>query len=100
PMRDASETSVLKVLALSEGLMPFASKDAYIYRREGAAGGRNEIPIEIGKIMARRSPDVPLLANDILYIPDSKSRRGFAAAMERVLGLSGTFGTAAIYVTH
>ena len=100
PMRDASETSVLRVLALSEGLMPFAAKDAYIYRREGASGGRNEIPIEIGKIMARRSPDVPLLANDILYIPDSKSRRGFAAAMERVLGLSGAFGTAAIYVTH
>src|ERR1039458_5729820 len=33
-VQDGVESTVLKMLALSEGLMPFASKDAYIYRRE------------------------------------------------------------------
>src|SRR5438094_4695041 len=30
-MQDSGETTVLKMLAVSEGLMPFASKQAYIY---------------------------------------------------------------------
>jgi polysaccharide export outer membrane protein len=46
-VQEASETTVLKMLALSEGLMPFASKQAYIYRRDGAAGAKTEIPIEL-----------------------------------------------------
>ena len=100
PLRDSSETSVLKVLALSEGLMPFASKEAYIYRREGTSGGKNEIPIELTKIMERKSPDVPLLANDILYIPDNKGKRNFATVMERVVGIGGGVATAAVYVMH
>jgi polysaccharide biosynthesis/export protein len=32
-LKDAPETTVLKVLALAGGLVPFASKEAYVYRR-------------------------------------------------------------------
>ena len=35
PVQDGVESTVLKMLALSEGLMPYAAKEAYIYRREG-----------------------------------------------------------------
>jgi polysaccharide biosynthesis/export protein len=100
PMRDASEVSVLRVLALSEGLMPFASKEAYIYRREAATGGKNEIPIALEKIMQRKSPDVPLLASDILYIPDNKGKRNFASVMERILAIGGGAAAAAVYIAR
>jgi polysaccharide export outer membrane protein len=90
PVADAADTTVLKVLALSEGLVPFAAKEAYIYRREGATGGKNEIAIELRKIMDRKTPDVPLEANDILYIPDNRSRRVGLSVLEKVIG----FGTA------
>jgi len=97
-VRDDSETTVLKALAMSEGLMQFASQQAYIYRREGAAGGaKNEIPIELKKIMERKSPDVPLQANDILYVPDRQGRRIGMAALERILMFGGGAATAAIY---
>jgi polysaccharide biosynthesis/export protein len=99
-MRDASETSVLKVLALSEGLVPYAAKEAFIYRREGALGGKNEIPVDLAKIMERKSPDIPLLQDDILYIPDNQGRRKWAAAMEKVLLIGGGLGAAAIVVAH
>ena len=99
-MRDASETSVLRVLALSEGLMPFASKDAYIYRREVVSGAKNELPIPLGKIMERKAADVPLLANDILYIPDNKGKRSFASIMERVAAIGGGAAAAAVYVAR
>jgi polysaccharide biosynthesis/export protein len=89
-IRDASETSVLKVLAVAEGLAPFASKQAYIYRRDENAAARNEIPIELNKIMARRSPDVPLQPNDIFYIPDNSGRRAGISVLER----AASFGIA------
>jgi polysaccharide export outer membrane protein len=98
PIKDATDTTVLKALALSEGLMPFATKLAYIYRQEGGAAGKSEIPIELEKIMQRKSPDVLLLANDILYIPDSKSRRNVANALEKIVMVGGGMAAASIYM--
>ena len=88
PIRDSGDTTVLKMLALSEGLMPFAMDQAYIYRREGALNGRNEIAIPLAKIMARKSADVALLPNDVLYIPDNKSKRMTMTMVDRMV----TFG--------
>ena len=87
-MRDSYDSTVLKLLALSEGLLPFAMDEAFIYRREGAGNGRNEISIPLTKIMARKSPDVPLLPNDVLYIPDNKNRRITMSMVDRLV----TFG--------
>jgi polysaccharide export outer membrane protein len=99
PVGDGTESTVLQMLALSQGLMPFAAKEAYIYRREGN-GSKNEIPIPLTKIMERKAPDTPLLANDILYVPDNKGRRMTLGALEKVLLLGAGAGSAAIYVLH
>jgi len=90
PVEDAADTTVLKMLALSEGLAPFAGKQAYIFRREASTGSKNEIPIELRRIMDRKTPDVPLQTNDILYIPDNRAQRLGLTALERILA----FGTA------
>ena len=58
PCRTVADTTVLQMLALAEGLMPFATKQAYIYRRE-AAGAKNEIPVALDKIMQRKGPGCP-----------------------------------------
>lgn len=98
PVNDNTETTVLKALAMSEGLLPFAGKQAYIYRREAGPGGaKNEIPIELKQIMDRKAPDVPLLANDILYIPDRSGRRASFAALEKALIFGGGITSALIY---
>ena len=99
PVGDGTESTVLQMLALSQGLMPFAAKEAYIYRREGN-GSKNEIPIPLTKIMERKAPDTPLLANDILYVPDNKGRRMTIGALEKMLLLASGAGSAAIYVLH
>jgi polysaccharide export outer membrane protein len=99
PMRDGSDTSVLKLLALAEGLAPYSAKLAYIYRREPDGASKKEVEIELDKIMKRKSPDVPLVADDILYIPDNTGRRATASALEKVLILSGSVGAAAVYGT-
>jgi polysaccharide biosynthesis/export protein len=100
PVRDSAETTVLKALALSEGLLPFAGRQAYIYRREGGVDGkRSEVPIELKKIMDRKSPDVTLLTNDVLYIPDRQGRRIGFAALEKVLLIGGGMTSALVYAT-
>ena len=90
PMKDGADTSVLKALALAGGLAAFSSKQAYIYRRKPGADTKDEIAIPLAQIMSRKSPDVPLSADDILYVPDAKGRRLSAAALDRIVG----FGTA------
>jgi polysaccharide export outer membrane protein len=88
---DAAETTVMKVLAQAEGLMPYAQKTAYIYRKE-ASGSKNEIAIPLDDILKRRAPDVALLANDILYVPDNTGRRKTMTALDRM----ATFGAGTV----
>lgn len=98
-IQEGSETTVLQMLALAEGLVPYAAKQAYIYRRE-AAGTKNEISIELAKIMDRKAPDVPLVANDIFYIPDNRSRRASMTALEKIVSFAaGTVSGVLIYST-
>ena len=95
PMQDSSETTVLQMLALAEGLAGVSGEQAFIYRREGN-GAKNEIPVSLKSIMSRKSPDVPLLANDILYIPENKNRKMGLAALEKILLFGSTAGATAL----
>jgi polysaccharide biosynthesis/export protein len=97
---DGSESSILKALALSGGLAPYSSHTAYIYRIESGHKDRTEIRVELQKIMKRKAPDVDLLAEDILYIPDATGRRIGAKALEISLGLSMGAATLALYATQ
>lgn len=90
PIQDSSETTVLQMLALAEGLQGISTDQAFIYRRE-ASGSKNEIPVNLKSIMLRKSPDVPLMANDIFYIPENHGKKMGLAALEKVL----LFGTSA-----
>ena len=49
--------------------------------------------------MTRKAPDVPLLPNDILYIPDNKSRRLTLGALEKMVIFGSAASTAVIYGT-
>jgi polysaccharide export outer membrane protein len=97
PMQDTAQTTVLETLALVEGLAPYASKTAYIYRADGA-GKKQEIAVPLNKILKRKAPDVPLVANDIFYVPDRTRQRMSVAVLERVVAFGTSAGaTALIY---
>jgi polysaccharide export outer membrane protein len=91
-VRNDEETTILQLLALSEGLAPYSAKVAYVYRR-APGGTKTEVPIELAKIMKRKSPDVPLHANDILYIPDNNGKRLTAETLDRLAGIGGATAT-------
>jgi len=95
-IRDPADKTVLKMVAFSEGLMPFSEKIAYVVRRREGEQPQ-EIPIELAKIMERKSPDVPLVADDILYIPDNSGRRTALSVLEKIAIIGSGVGAAAIY---
>ncbi|MGQ9635636.1 MAG: polysaccharide biosynthesis/export family protein [Bryobacteraceae bacterium] len=86
PIGDTTETTVLRMLAVAEGLAPYAGKQAYIIRRDDRTGARHELPIELKKILERKAPDVPLVANDILYVPDNSGKRATVNVLDRIAG--------------
>ena len=51
---------------------------------------KKEIPVELDKIMQRKSPDVPLQIDDLFYIPDNKSRRATMTAIDRITGFGAS----------
>jgi polysaccharide export outer membrane protein len=95
---DGRESSVLKALANSEGLDSHPGSEAFIYRQEGGSGGQNEIRVELKKILNRKSPDVALEANDILYIPRSTARANAAKIAEIAIPISALIAIALLRV--
>lgn len=86
PIGDGDDTTVLKVIAMTEGLLQYTNKNAFIYRREGGKSDRSEIPVELSRIMTHKAPDIHLQPNDILYIPDSTGKRISAETIRTLTG--------------
>lgn len=99
PMRASADASVLKVLAMAEGLAPFAAKRAYIYRQQEGSPDRQELEIELNKLLQRKTGDVPLLANDILYVPDNRGRRHAMNIVDRLTSF-GSATASGILIWH
>lgn len=84
--------SSLQVLSLAEGFSSLAAPgNARILRAVPGSANRAEIPIDLKKLMAGKEPDVPLRADDILFVPTSAaktiSKRTLDAAIQITTGL-------------
>jgi polysaccharide export outer membrane protein len=91
-LRDTEHISVLQALALAEGMGRTAGgKGARVMRPEAADGTRQEIPVNLNDILSGKAKDQPLLAGDILFVPNSASKsaamRTIEAAIQMATGL-------------
>lgn len=86
-INDEEGSSVLRALALSQGTLPNSTKQAYIYRMVAGATQRQEIEVPLQDILRRKSADVPLQANDILYVPASRGPH-LASILQGMVGFS------------
>lgn len=87
---ETSGSSVMKAVALADGLAPFATREAWILRQKPDSTEREQIQVHLAAIMDRKSPDVELKADDIFYVPDNKTKRISADVIDRVV----SFGSA------
>src|SRR5438874_10526314 len=91
-MKSNEKMSVLQVIALSGGLTRTASRaGARIIHTDEQSGMREQRPIDLGKILAGKTPDPILEARDILFVPNSAAKttfsRGVEAAAQTLTGL-------------
>jgi polysaccharide export outer membrane protein len=76
-----AEMTVLQAVAMAEGVLPTASQGKTVIVRQSAnQAERKEIPIDLKDVIRGKQPDQVLLANDILFIPES----GFKAGLRRM----------------
>ncbi len=82
------QMTVLKAVALARGLTSFAKSDsAVIMRTNSTTGQREVVPVRIRAIENRKTNDVPLKSNDVLYIPDSAGKKALTKGGEAMLGV-------------
>lgn len=83
PLKDQEQITVLKALSLAEGLKRTASPQrSKIIRGRLETGQPHEIPVKVRDVLLGRAPDPPLMANDILFIPNSQARSAMGRAAE------------------
>ena len=91
--------SALEVLAMAEGLDRFAlAKNAKIMRVVPGSPKRAEIPVNLKLLLAGKIGDIPLQAEDILFVPNSLKKAATVRGIEAALGMGSSIGTGlAIY---
>jgi len=86
---DREQMTALKVLALAGGLKTTAKPhQAVILRKDSDTGQRQEVAVDMAKILERKTEDVRLHANDILFVPDSTGKKALRRTGEIALGLA------------
>ncbi len=82
--------SVLEALSLAEGLGPdSASGSVRILRpNPNGEGDHTLIPVNVDRILAGKSPDIRLYADDVLFVPHSGFKVGSRRAIEAAIGIS------------
>jgi polysaccharide biosynthesis/export protein len=81
---DRAQMTVLKAIALAQSIKSTAAPQrAMIIRKSpNSPEGTEQIPLDLSKILKGRLPDRKLLADDILVVPDSASKKALHRAAE------------------
>jgi polysaccharide export outer membrane protein len=91
-LNEKRDITVLQALSMAEGLeTTSAPKRAKIIRRN-PDGSRTEIAVNLSNLLNGKSQDVPLLGDDVLFVPNSSTKviayRGIEAAIQTGSGLA------------
>lgn len=85
-LSERADMSVLQAISMAEGLeRTAASTKAMILRGGSTSPNRTEIAVNVKSILEGKAPDVPLLANDILFIPNSAAKSATIRTLEALL---------------
>ena len=89
PLNSNGALTVLQAVSMAEGAAPAASpRNAKIFRpRSDSPNGtdKDEIPVDVAAILQGKKSDVALKPQDILFIPDSASKKASVRAAEAIL---------------
>ena len=88
--------SVLKALALAGGSTRTASLNKTKILRQ-TPNGIQEIPVQLKKVLYAKSPDVPLVKGDVLFIPGSSTKAAAYRTADAAMSMSTALAVVAIH---
>lgn len=96
---DLDHMTMLKMLSLAGGTTNTAKmKNAVILRKNLDTGKRDQVPVDLNKVMHLKTQDVQMQANDILFVPDSNGLKALHRAGDVAVSL--TTGVALVAAGH
>jgi len=90
-------TTLRRAISVAENTTAVASPTKAIIFREGAGGQKTEIPVDITAVMRGREPDVRIMANDIIVVPNSKAKSALLPVMNS-FGANIALGAARVII--
>lgn len=85
PLDSHEEITVLQALSMAGGFDKTAQARNSKLLRVGSGSARKEVPVDLQKILDGKTPDIAMLPNDILFIPNSLSKKTAIRAAETAL---------------
>jgi polysaccharide export outer membrane protein len=84
-----SGVTVIQAIALAEGLLSIAApKQGFLIRKPQDGKPRQEIPVDVDSILKQKGVDQSLQPNDILFIPESGSKKTLQAMVRVAEGVA------------
>lgn len=84
-LSERANMSVLQALSMAEGLERTAAAGRAKVIRGATSSGPVEIPLDVKKILDGKAADMPLLADDILFIPNSAVKSATYRSLEAII---------------
>jgi len=81
-MRGNSQLTVLRALALGEGLLTVAASGDAVVLRTLVDGARVELPIDLRAVLQAKAADIPLQPQDVLFVPTSGGKVAARATLD------------------
>jgi polysaccharide export outer membrane protein len=73
-LEDRPTMTVLQAVAMAQGLTFTAAKKSARIIRTNQDGSKREVPVDLSQILKGRAQDTTLLADDVLFVPDSTKK--------------------------
>src|SRR5439155_617074 len=90
-------TTLRQAISIAQNTTPLAAAGKAVIFREEQGAQRKEIPVDVTAIMRGRSPDVPILANDIIVVPNSKTKSALMPVLNS-FGVNIAYGAARVLI--
>jgi len=88
PMDHDGHLTILQAVALAMGTSPTAAKSSARLIRT-TPQGREEIPVNLKKILSAKATDTPMQDNDILFVPSSVAKSTWASVQAALPAAAG-----------
>lgn len=83
PLHEREKVTALQALSMAGGLDRFAKPEhTRILRKSEDAASRTELPVDLAKILAGKAPDIDLLPEDIVFVPNNLPKKAAVRALE------------------